>query len=286
LRAYLSKHNLLAAMLHISDLIIYPIKSLKGISVQSAKVTERGLEHDRRWMLVDHNNRFISQREIPQMALCKPAITDEGLSVTYLPTGDNILIPYQPLSNELIEVTVWDDTCTGQYVSTNADAWFSRVLSIPCRLVYMPDDSRRMVDPRYTDGSKITSFSDAYPFLVIGKASLADLSKRVGQEIPIDRFRPNLVFAGGDAYMEDEMAHFTINHIHFYGAKLCARCPIPGIDQDTGISGKEPLKTMAAYRRKNNKVWLGQNLVHEGSGVLQVDDVIEVLEMKAAAVFD
>jgi uncharacterized protein YcbX len=273
-------------MLHISDLIIYPIKSLKGISVQSAKVTDRGLEHDRRWMLIDHNNRFISQREVPQMALCKPDLTSTGLTVTYLPTGERIVLPYLPLTNHLTTVTVWDDACAAQYVSHEADAWFSRILKIPCRLVYMPDDTRRIVEPAYTDGSKITSFSDAYPFLIIGEASLADLSNRVGQIIPMNRFRPNMVFTGGDAYMEDEMAHFTINHIHFYGAKLCARCPIPGIDQDTGISGKEPIKTMASYRRKNNKVWLGQNLVHTGDGVLRVGDAIEVLELKAAAVFD
>ncbi len=273
-------------MLHVSDLVIYPIKSLKGISLSSAGVTDRGLEYDRRWMLIDSNNRFISQREIPQMALCQPSLTNAGLKVTYLPNGENILIPYQPLTNTLLQVTVWDDTCTGQYVSHETSAWFSRVLGMPCSLVYMPDDTRRAVDPNYTDGQQITSFSDAYPFLIIGEASLTDVSQRVGQAIPMNRFRPNIVFSGGNAFMEDEMAHFIINNIHFYGVKICARCPIPGIDQETGISGKEPLKTLAGYRRKNNKVWVGQNLVHKGNGTLHIGDTIEVLEMKAPAVFD
>lgn len=274
------------AILQLSGLFIYPIKSLGGIAVRYARVTDRGLEHDRRWMLIDVNNRFISQREAPQMALLRPSLTASGLSVTYLPNDATLLIPYRPASTEFTEVTVWDDTCRAQYVSADADAWFSQILEMPCRLVYMPDDTRRTVDPNYADGNKITSFSDAYPFLIIGEASLDDLSKRVGQTIPINRFRPNLVFSGGDAYAEDELAHFTISEIHFYGVKLCARCPIPGIDQETALIGKEPLKTMAAYRRNANKVWLGQNLIHSGDGVLHVGDAIQVLETKPVAVFD
>ncbi|QKJ30877.1 MOSC N-terminal beta barrel domain-containing protein [Mucilaginibacter mali] len=273
-------------MKQLSGLFIYPIKSLGGISLTSAKVTDRGLEHDRRWMLVDQNNRFISQRELPQMALCKPALLPDSLQVTYQPTGETLLIPYQPQTNEFAGVTVWDDTCRGQFVNTGADAWFSRILGIDCRLVYMPDDSLRPVDPKYADADKITSFSDAYPFLIIGQASMDDLSNRTSEVIPINRFRPNLVFTGGDAFLEDEMAHFVINNIHFYGVKLCARCPIPGINQETALRVKEPLKALNGYRRKNNKVWMGQNLVHEGLGVLTVGDVIEVLEVKEAAVFD
>lgn len=273
-------------MLQLSGLYVYPIKSLGGISLTNAQVTDRGLQHDRRWMLVDQNNRFISQRELPQMALCKPALTPAGLQVTYQPTGNTLLIPYQPQTNEFADVTVWDDTCRGQFVSAVADKWFTAVLGVDCRLVYMPYDSLRPVDPKYAAADKLTSFSDAYPFLIIGQASMDDLSQRSGETIPVDRFRPNLVFTGGNAYAEDEMTHFVINGIHFYGVKLCARCPIPGIDQETAQRVKEPLKALNGYRRKNNKVWMGQNLVHDGLGVLHVGDVIEVLATQGAAVFD
>lgn len=273
-------------MLQLSGLFVYPIKSLGGISLTHAQVTDRGLQHDRRWMLVDQNNRFISQREVVQMALCKPSLTNDGLLITYQPTGEELLIPYQPKTHEFSDVTVWDDTCRGQFVSAEADAWFSRVLNIDCRLVYMPDDSLRPVDPQYASADKVTSFSDAYPFLIISEASMDDLSRRAGEDIPVNRFRPNLVFTGGDAYAEDGMTHFMINGIHFYGVKLCARCPIPGINQETAQRVKEPLKALNGYRRKNNKVWMGQNLVHEGKGVLSVGDAIEVLSVKEAAVFD
>jgi len=273
-------------MLQISALYIYPIKSLGGIAVSSAQITDRGLQHDRRWMLIDSSNRFISQREHPEMALLRPAITAEGLVVTNLIDHSTLIIPYQPLTDEFTEVTVWDDTTSGQLVSDVADEWFSRVLGEPCRLVYMPDHIHRGVDTNYAPEGKITSFSDAYPFLVISQASIDDLSERTGQPIPMDRFRPNIVFTGGTAYMEDEMAHFTVGDIHFYGVKICARCPIPGIDQNTAQRGKEPLRTMAGYRRKNNKVYLGQNLIHSGDGSLQVGDEITVLEMKPVAVFE
>lgn len=273
-------------MLLISSLYVYPIKSLGGISLQNARVTDRGLEHDRRWMLIDANNRFLSQREVKQMALFKPELITEGLKVTYTPTQASITIPYQPQTNIFIDVTVWDDTCRGQLVNEEANSWFSDLLGMDCRLVYMPDNTHRAVDPKYAHINDITSFSDAYPFLLISQATIDDVSRRVGEIIPMNRFRPNIVFTGSEAFAEDELAHFSVNGIHFYGVKLCARCPIPGIDQNTAQFVKEPLKTLAGYRRMNNKIYVGQNLIHRGEGVIGVGDEMEVLEMKAAAVFD
>lgn len=258
---------------------------MAGVQLQSARVTDRGLAHDRRWMLIDPNKRFISQREIPTMALCQPAITDDGLIISY-PGHTDLLIPFISETNTYVDVTVWDDTCRGVYASAEADAWFSKVLKTDCRLAYMPDDSRRPVDPKYAPGDKITSFSDAYPFLLIGEASIADLSERTGELIPMNRFRPNIVFAGGAPYTEDEMAHFRINDIDFYGVKDCARCPIPGISQETALRMKEPLKTLNSYRRRNNKVWMGQNLIHNGEGFLTIGDAINVLNTKSSAVYD
>jgi len=269
----------------ISELNIYPVKSLGGIAVQSARVTDRGLKHDRRWMLVDAENRFISQREYPQMALLKPEIAANGLIINYILDNSHIAIPFKPQTTEFIQVTIWDDVVIAQRVSPMVDKWFSNILARPCKLVYMPDDSRRVVDPDYAS-EKINSFSDGYPFLLLGQATIDDLSLRVGQQIPMNRFRPNIVLTGGHSYIEDEMAEFTIGGIHFYGVKICARCPIPAIDQQTGISGKEPLKTLATYRRKKNNIYVGQNLVHSGEGMISVGDKIEIIEMKPAHVFD
>lgn len=246
----------------------------------SARVTDRGFEYDRRWMLVDSNNRFLSQRELAPMALLRVSIQTNGLLVTHIVSQKQILIPFEPQTKQFGQFTVWDDTCAGQYVSAAADAWFSAILEYECRLVYMPDDSQREVDTKYAPQKRLTSFSDAFPFLLIGQSSLDDLNARLDVEIPINRFRPNIVFTGGQPYAEDTMAKFTIGNIQFNGSKLCARCNIPTIDQDTSIAAKEPTRTLAKYRRSKNNVYFGQNLVHSGEGMINVGDAIEVLEIK------
>ena len=271
----------LYGMLQISGLYIYPIKSMGGISVDRAFVTDRGFEHDRRWMLVDGNNLFISQRECAQMALMDIKITDAGLSVTYLPRKASILIPFEPQTDEFTEVTIWDDTCPGQFAGHKYDHWFCEMLGIYSRLVYMPDGTKRITDQRYTPENCITSFSDAYPFLIIGQASLDDLNSHLDESVQMNRFRPNIVFTGGEPFSEDLMHTFTVSDIQFNGVKLCARCPIPTINQETLIQGKEPLKTLARYRFKNNKILFGQNLIHRGKGTIAIGDEIRVSKLNA-----
>jgi uncharacterized protein YcbX len=264
-------------MLQVSQLFIYPIKSLGGIALTKANVSERGFEHDRRWMLIDENNRFLSQREVVQMALLKVDLKDNGLLVTYTITGENILIPFKPLTNESCEVIIWDDTCTAIFVSAEADEWFTKMIGLKCRLVYMPDNSNRQVDERYAPIGQITSFSDAYPFMMLGQATLDDLNSRLAEPLPTDRFRPNIVFTGGKPFEEDKLDHFTIGDINFNGVKLCARCVLTTINQTNGSRSKEPLKTLASYRSKNNKIYFGQNLIHVGNGIIAIGDIMTVI---------
>ena len=252
---------------------------MAGIRVSKTRVTDRGFEYDRRWMLVDHNNLFISQREINQMALMKLEVTDNGIKVNYPPKNSSFTIPFQPLTNEFADVTIWDDTCPGQFVSKEADDWFSNMLESPCRLVYMPDEIERITDQKYAFDDSIVSFADAYPFLLIGQTSLDDLNTRLNDPLPMNRFRPNIVFTGGEPFEEDAMHTFTIGNITFHGVKLCARCIMTTIDQDTIARGKEPLKTLAKYRFKNNKILFGQNLIHTGTGEITVGDQLEVLKL-------
>lgn len=267
-------------MLRISQLFIYPIKSLGGIELTAAEITDRGFKYDRRWMLVDANKRFLSQREYAEMALLKVSIADKGLLVRHaLHPGDAILIPFIPQGDKTGGFIIWGDTVTGQYVSDFVDQWFSKALNADCRLVYMPDDCHREVSPKYAV-DKITSLSDAYPFMMLGQSSLDDLNSRLTDKLPVNRFRPNMVFTGGEPFDEDTMGHIKISGIDFYGVKLCARCPIPTIDQDTIAKSKEPTKTLLTYRRRNNDVYFGQNFVHQGEGVIGVGDSIEVLEIK------
>ena len=263
-------------MFIVSQLFIYPVKSLGGIEISSAMLTDRGFEHDRRWMLVDAYNRFISQRELPELALVQVSITDEGLKVVHKHCKEETIIPFEPLMTDHIFVTIWDDICMAQLVSETLNEWFSRVLSFPCKLVYMPGSTRRKVDVNYAPNNEITSFSDGYPFLIIGQSSLDELNKKLAEPLPIERFRPNIVFTGGAPNEEDIFENFTINEINFYGVKPCARCVIPTIDQQTAVKGKEPLKTLATYRLKNNNVYFGQNLLHNGSGEIKVGDEIDV----------
>jgi len=263
-------------MLQISELYIYPVKSLGGIKLDKALITDRGFKYDRRWMLIDANNRFISQRENAPMALLSVSIENDFLTITDTRNKALINIPLKPLKQELISVKIWDDTCMAQLVSDEADEWFTDTLKINCRLVYMPDETERFTDQQYTPGNSITSFSDAYPFLIIGQASLDDLNKRLSNVLPINRFRPNIVFTGGVPYQEDTMDSFIINSITFKGVKLCARCNIITINQNDASAGKEPTKTLASYRTKNNKILFGQNLIAVGTGTITVGDELIV----------
>jgi uncharacterized protein YcbX len=266
-------------MLTVSELYCYPIKSLGGIALNSATLTDRGFEHDRRWMLVDNNNQFITQREVNAMALLKPRLTEQGLLIENSRiAGEELLIPFEPTGAETAMVTVWSNHCRAQPVSKEADAWFSKQLGISCKLMYMPDTTNRFVDGRYAHNKEITSFSDGFPLLLIGQASLDDLNSRLAIPLPMDRFRPNVVFTGGTAFEEDCMKQFEINGITFFGVKPCARCVMTTIDQQSGAKAKEPLTTLSTYRMKRNKILFGQNLLYNSSGKITVGDTITIQE--------
>lgn len=268
-------------MLTVSQLFIYPIKSLGGIPLSSAMVTDRGFQHDRRWMLVDKNNQFLTQRELPQMSLLQVGLTTEGLQVSHKKNNDqSIDIPFNKFSGNEINVQVWDDNCPAIGIDKETDQWFSDNLDHSCRLVYMPDTTQRKVDTQYATKNEITNFSDGYPFLILGQSTLDDLNNKLIDPLPINRFRPNIVFTGGKAFQEDGMEHFTVNTINFYGVKLCGRCMITTINQDDSSTSLEPLKTLASYRAKNNKVYFGQNLLHDGSGLVKIGDELKIIKQK------
>lgn len=266
-------------MLTVSELYIYPIKSLGGIALNTATLTDRGFENDRRWMLVDENDRFLSQREVSNMALLKVQLTEQGLLVKNNAVPETeLLVPFEPTLSETFIVTVWSSHCRAQRVSDAADAWFSEQLGLPCKLVYMPDSTRRYVDGRYAHNKEITSFSDGYPLLLISQASLDDLNSRLETPLPMNRFRPNIVFKGGAPFLEDSMKQFEINGISFYGVKPCSRCTITTIDQQTAEKAKEPLKTLSTYRTKNKKILFGQNILFQGTGSITIGDIITIHE--------
>ena len=261
------------AELKLTQIWIYPIKSLGGISLQSAKVMGKGLQYDRRWMLVDDTGKFMTQRLFPKMALFKLSIEKENLVVSYRDSTIKLELAPSSLSNSS-EVTIWNDTVTAFDLGTVYNEWFSDRLEHRCRLVHFPETNARPVDPRYRVNDEHVSLADAYPFLIIGQSSVDDLNSRLTEPVPINRFRPNFVFEGGKPFEEDGWRNFTIGSTRFVGVKLCDRCVLPNVNQDTAEKGVEPLKTLSSYRRDGNKVLFGQNLVTLDESVVSVGEKI------------
>jgi len=263
----------------LSEIFVYPIKSASGVYLQEAKVGEKGLELDRRWMLVDQKGKFISQRTHPELSLVSVNIENEGLVVKHkYENYDKLFVPLDIDEEYTRDVDIWNDKCAAILVSDAADCWFSKILGIQCQLVYMPDNSIRFVDPKYSLGDKTVGFADGFPFLLIGQSSLDDLNSRLENRISINRFRPNLVFTGGEPFIEDTWKEFKIGAVTFFPVKPCARCTVPTVNQEIGKRGNEPLATLSSYRVENNKIFFGQNLVHEGRGIIKVNDPLKIIE--------
>lgn len=266
-------------MLKLQDIYIYPIKSLGGIRLNSAKVEERGFQYDRRWMLLNEKGRFLTQRQIPEMALLQPRILENGLEIIH--KGKELaplLIPFDQTNDQRLTVSVWGDECEAVFVSKEVDLWFSNALGRKCHLVYMPDVSKRLVDTDFAPNGEIVSFADGYPFLVIGQASLDLLNQKLEAPIDMLRFRPNLVFSGGTPHIEDDWKKIQIGDIKFMGVKPCARCAVPNINPQTAEKENEPTQTLKKYRQNGTKILFGQNLLidYQGSMTLDVETEIKV----------
>ena len=272
-------------MLRLTELWIYPVKSLAGISLPVADLTDRGLRYDRRWMLVDAAGGFLTQREYPEMALLRVALTAAGLEISHRTKPfEPLIVSFLPPGGQPFATAVFGWPVAVQYVDQRADAWFSRALNTPVRLVYQPDGSRRGVDPAYAQRAEITSLADGYPFLLAGQASLDQLNAYLSQPVPMNRFRPNLVFAGGPAFDEDDWDAFRVGRVAFWAVKPCARCPIPGIDQATGQRSPEILRVLNDHRKQGHKVFFGQNLLTDSmGGQLRVGDEITVVSQREKA---
>jgi len=261
----------------LSEINIYPIKSLAGINLQTSEVEERGLKYDRRWVLVDDTNTFFTQRDFPEMALIKVAIEQEGLKLQHkTKTVEPLLIPFEFEHSKTDKVVIWDDTVPGEFYNHQIDGWFSDILDTKCRLVKMPETTKRVVDESYAK-NKIVSFADGYPFLIIGQSSLDDLNRRMETPLPMNRFRTNFVFAGGKAFEEDQWKKFKVGNVVFQAVKPCARCVITTTNQETAERLHEPLLTLSKFRKIDNKVMFGMNLVCHSTGEIKVGDKIEAL---------
>ena len=263
-------------MIHLSSLRLYPLKSALGVEVSRCRVDEFGLARDRRFMVVNADGRFMTQRRHPHMSLLRAELTDDGLALSF--PGHGALNVSRPDACAGSDVEIWGESVSGHDAGPEVAAWLTAWMGEPCRLVYMHASTHRPVDARYAQPPARVSFADGYPFLLIGEASLADLNDRLPQPITMARFRPNLVVAGAAPFEEDGWRRIRIGEIIFDVVKPCARCVITAVDPDTATPGKEPLRTLATYRKVDSEVMFGQNVIHRGRGTLSIGDAVEVLE--------
>lgn len=276
----------------LTELNLYPIKSCAGISLREATVTPAGLmsEHiyDREWMVVDADGQFMTQRDYPKMALIVPRIKADTLELR-APGMLRLEVPLglpDPSEEATLTVQVWDDSVQAYDCDETTATWFSKFLGVPCRLVRFHAEAKRISNKEWTNGLEVpTLFADGYPMLVISEASLADLNSKLQaqgrQPLPMNRFRPNIVVNGIEAFEEDVTESFRIGDALLKPVKPCPRCPMPAVDQATGEFGPNPVDILQTYRanpRVDGRITFGMNaILLEGEGrVLRVGQEVDV----------
>jgi uncharacterized protein YcbX len=253
----------------IAALHYYPVKSARGVELERALLTIAGFEDDRRWMLVTNAGRFITQRELPRLALIKPQMSPDALLLT-APQLPQISIPLSR-QGPLRSVTVWRDQFEAFDEGHDVAAWLYAVLGRQCRLVRFDSSHRRLSERAWTgDIEAENRFSDGFPILAVNAASLTDLNSRLASPLPMNRFRPNIVLDGLQPYDEDRIDELHGDGVRLRLVKACTRCRITLTDQNTGeVDGEEPLRTLQSYRYDAllHGVCFGQNvIVVEGAG--------------------
>lgn len=263
----------------VAALHLYPVKGLRGHDITESDVERCGFTGDRRWMLVNPAGHFLTQREYPQMA--RVVVTPHANAISLRTSGmSSIIVPNPTQDAEPIEVTVWRSTVNAAHAGSDADTWLSQALDMPCRLVYLSDPDARPVDPAYAHPHDRVSFADGFPVLLTSDISLGDLNQRLSQPVAMRRFRPNLVIAGAEPWAEDRWRRIKIGGVIFRLPKPCSRCSVTSVDQDTGERPlpREPLRTLATFRRTQGGIMFGQNMIPQTTGRIAVGDAVTILE--------
>ena len=278
----------------IIGVFIHPIKSCQRIELQQAEVTPKGFVQDRDFMLVDQNHKFMTQRQYPQLATIQVQLIEKKL---ILSVASNQIEPFKLTPNftgNPIKVQIWRDQTIAIDQGDEVAAWLQTVLQLPgeqsCRLVRQSVDYPRLINPNYaTQPTDLVSFADGYPFLLTNTASLKEVNQRIQQnstsqnvEIPMIRFRPNLVVETNQPFIEDTWRRIKIGEVELTLVKPCDRCTIITTHQSTGERHplKEPLKTLSTFRKTPEGILFGQNLIPHNTGIIRVDDLVYVLERK------
>ncbi len=260
----------------VSEIIIYPVKSFAGVTLSLASLDKFGLAGDRRWMLVDDAGIAITQRSEPRLALVEAEPGEHILSLRFC--GESLIVDTPSSTADVRHVKIWNDAVVAADAGEEAALWLSARLGIKCRLMHMPQSTDRLVDRHYASQLETVGFADAFPILLISQASLDDLNSRLETPVPMNRFRPNLVVSGCDPFAEDGWKRIRIGEVELDVVKPCDRCVMPSIDQATAGRDKNINRVLASYRRRNGKIYFGQNLLYRGTGIIRLSSPVEVIE--------
>ena len=267
-------------MLTVSQLYVHPVKSLAGFQLSQVKLTGKGPEYDRRWMVVNGTGKFVTQRQYPKMCLIGTSIDDGVLSLSD-PSGD--LCRVRPAQGGIRQVQVWHDLVAAHDCGDEVAHWLSNFLGVSVRLVYMPERSTRLVDQEYALNNEAVSFADGFPLLLVSQSSLDLLNQKLDLTVSMERFRPNVVISGCEAHAEDDWQKVEIAGNTLSLPKPCSRCVIPSIDPLTGLKQDQVIKVLSGYRRRAGKIYFGQNALIEQTteqreSILSVGDSVTVLK--------
>ena len=249
--------------MQLTQIHVYPVKSLGGVRLQQAELYRSGLKYDRQWMVVNEANQFLTQRSHPEMALIHTHIVNGQLVLSSLGMEDHSVPDADPDAQK-ISTRVFSDPVSAIELDALTHEWLSDALGFSCKLVCFPDDEFRQCDQDIAQAGDHTRFADAYPLLVVSQSSLDDLNSRLTHPVGMDRFRPNLVIDGCTAFAEDEWTSITINETAIRMLEPCSRCSVPTVDPKTGIlAGPEPIHTLSSYRQRDGEVYFGSNYTAE-----------------------
>jgi uncharacterized protein YcbX len=267
-------------MPELSALIYYPIKACRGFEADESNVERMGLEHDRRMMVATPEGSFLTQREHPKLALVTPSISDEKLTLA-TPAMGSVTIPILK-SGPTHPVDIWHSKGVSAVdQGEKAAEWFSDWLGTSVRLVHIADGYLRHLNQKYAiNPDDHTGFADGYPILLASEESLSNLNSHLKTPLPMNRFRPNVVVKGYKPFAEDTWSRVKIGGLELAVVKPCARCMVTTIDKETLVKSKEPLKTLASYRKQGSGVMFGQNAIPLNEGRLRLGMNVEILSKR------
>ena len=267
--------------IQVSQLFHFPVKSLKGTGLQQMTLDAFGPQWDRRFMLIDANGRFVTQRQCPSMGQISASVVDECLTLMFENEKKVLNIAEINQFDQFKLVKVWDDEVDARLIEGEINVWLSEKLKRDVTLCFMDDETHRQVDLDFAQLGDKASFSDGFPLLIISQASIDFLSTQLGRELSVERFRPNIVVTGCEAFAEDKWQKIVINGIEFDVVKPCSRCVIPTLDLVTSEKQADVMQVMLKHRKQGKKVMMGQNALHRGLGMLEVGCKVEVVAATA-----